>query len=236
MTSISIARRADFNLSSTCYILLKTRQSRVALSIRQTAPAGRQSFRVTLKPLSAAAPSRSPEPQWPSPPQWPVRSLPFQVPRISRVRRSSCASGSCTRARTRRSRSRPARPRRRALDQALAELEEDPKAKHPSTAWRREFSLLLGLERCCPRMSRSSPTAPCSRPTRWTRSRARSPRCWPRRSAPPDGNGRAAVSASPELLASADILGPEDVVPGERRGRLPGRHVAEPEARRGGRG
>jgi len=36
-------------------------------------------------------------------------------------------------------------PRRRALDQALAEL--DAKAKHPSTAWRREFSLLLGLER-----------------------------------------------------------------------------------------
>src|SRR5271166_4732818 len=38
-------------------------------------------------------------------------------------------------------------PRRRALDQALAELEADPKAKHPATAWRREFSLLLGLER-----------------------------------------------------------------------------------------
>ena len=36
-------------------------------------------------------------------------------------------------------------PRRRALDQALAEL--DAQAKHPSTAWRREFSLLLGLER-----------------------------------------------------------------------------------------
>ena len=41
----------------------------------------------------------------------------------------------------------PGTPRRRALDLALAELEEDPKAKHPSTAWRREFSLLLGLER-----------------------------------------------------------------------------------------
>ena len=36
-------------------------------------------------------------------------------------------------------------PRRRALDQALAELADG--AKHPSTAWRREFSLLLGLER-----------------------------------------------------------------------------------------
>ncbi|HEY7830619.1 MAG TPA: DEAD/DEAH box helicase family protein [Solirubrobacteraceae bacterium] len=36
-------------------------------------------------------------------------------------------------------------PRRRALDVALKELEE--KAKHPSTHWRRRFSLLLGLER-----------------------------------------------------------------------------------------
>src|SRR5207302_1107765 len=32
-------------------------------------------------------------------------------------------------------------------DQALAELEADPKTKHPSTSWRRQFSLLLGLER-----------------------------------------------------------------------------------------
>ncbi|MGA9876471.1 MAG: hypothetical protein WBQ21_11750, partial [Solirubrobacteraceae bacterium] len=39
----------------------------------------------------------------------------------------------------------PGSPRRRALDQALVELKEG--AKHPSTAWRREFSLLLGLER-----------------------------------------------------------------------------------------
>ena len=41
----------------------------------------------------------------------------------------------------------PGSPRRAALDQALAELQADPKAKNPSTAWRREFSLLLGLER-----------------------------------------------------------------------------------------
>jgi len=37
------------------------------------------------------------------------------------------------------------RPRRRALDAALAEL--DAGAQDPSVAWRREFSLLLGLER-----------------------------------------------------------------------------------------
>src|ERR1022692_2081403 len=36
-------------------------------------------------------------------------------------------------------------PRRRAFDQALAEL--DAGLKVPSTGWRREFSLLLGLER-----------------------------------------------------------------------------------------
>src|SRR5258708_11820792 len=41
----------------------------------------------------------------------------------------------------------PGSPRRRALERALAELEADPEAKYPSTAWRREFSLLLGLER-----------------------------------------------------------------------------------------
>src|SRR5579864_4606292 len=46
-------------------------------------------------------------------------------------------------------------PRRRALDQALAELEADPNAKHPSTAWRRRFSLLLGLERL---LSEQEPT------------------------------------------------------------------------------
>src|SRR5581483_11462055 len=39
----------------------------------------------------------------------------------------------------------PGTPRRRALDQALAEIAEG--LGHPSTAWRRDFSLLLGLER-----------------------------------------------------------------------------------------
>ena len=39
----------------------------------------------------------------------------------------------------------PGSARRRALDAALAELEAD--AKQPSIEWRREFSLLLGLER-----------------------------------------------------------------------------------------
>src|SRR3954447_18989362 len=39
----------------------------------------------------------------------------------------------------------PGTPRRRALDAALAEIEEGLEA--PSIEWRRDFSLLLGLER-----------------------------------------------------------------------------------------
>ncbi|HEV2062590.1 MAG TPA: hypothetical protein VGR12_07030, partial [Solirubrobacteraceae bacterium] len=39
----------------------------------------------------------------------------------------------------------PGGARRRALDVALAEIASG--AKHPSTRWRREFSLMLGLER-----------------------------------------------------------------------------------------
>src|SRR5581483_10368400 len=39
----------------------------------------------------------------------------------------------------------PGTPRRRALDQALAEIAEG--LGHPSTAWRRDYALLLGLER-----------------------------------------------------------------------------------------
>jgi ribonuclease E len=39
----------------------------------------------------------------------------------------------------------PGTARRRALDQALRELDEG--AEHPSVGWRRDFSLLLGLER-----------------------------------------------------------------------------------------
>jgi hypothetical protein len=99
----------------------------------------------------------------------------------------------------------PASPRKRALDRALAELDEG--AKHPSTSWRRQFSLLLGLERL---LSEEEPhladgtvlsahqvdalsgtlTALLAEATRGE-----------------NGNGRAA--ASPELLASAAILGPD---------------------------
>src|SRR5271166_1549528 len=106
-------------------------------------------------------------------------------------------------------------PRRRALDRALAELEADPKAKHPSTEWRREFSLLLGLERL---LSEEEPKLADGTVLSAHQVDALSgtlAALLAEAQRPAGGaNGRAAESASPELLASADILGPEhDVQP-----------------------
>ena len=108
----------------------------------------------------------------------------------------------------------PGTPRRRALDMALAELEADPKTKHPSTAWRRQFSLLLGLERL---LSEDEPTLVDGTVLSahqvdalsgtLTALLAEAQRTGPGA----DGHG----SASPELLASADILGPDDAPEGE---------------------
>src|SRR5271154_1845455 len=104
-------------------------------------------------------------------------------------------------------------PRRRALDEALAELKENPKARYPSTAWRREFSLLLGLERL---LSEDEPkladgTVLSAHQVDALSGTLAALLAEAQRGAP-SGNGRAGASASPELLASADILGPEDVV------------------------
>ncbi len=106
-------------------------------------------------------------------------------------------------------------PRRRALDQALAELEADPKVKHPSTAWRREFSLLLGLERL---LSEDEPKLADGTVLSAHQVDALSgtlTALLAEAQRPSAGNGRAAASASPELLASADILGPHDVAQAE---------------------
>ena len=102
----------------------------------------------------------------------------------------------------------PNTPRRRALDQALAEIEDG--AKHPSTAWRREFSLLLGLERVLSEdepkladgtvLSAHQVDALSGTLTALLAEALRTSE---------NGNGRAA--ASPELLASAAILGPDEV-------------------------
>jgi ribonuclease E len=100
-------------------------------------------------------------------------------------------------------------PRRRALDMALAELKEG--AKHPSTAWRREFSLLLGLERV---LSEDEPklvdgTVLSAHQVDALSGTLTALLAEAQRSGA-NGNGRAAAAASPELLASAAILGPDD--------------------------
>jgi ribonuclease E len=105
----------------------------------------------------------------------------------------------------------PGTPRRRALDQALAELKADPKTKNPSTAWRREFSLLLGLERLLsddePKLEDGTVLSAHQVDALSGTLTALLAEAQQRTAA--DGNGRAAASASPELLASADILGPD---------------------------
>jgi len=111
----------------------------------------------------------------------------------------------------------PGSARRRALDSALAELEADPKAKHPSTAWRREFSLLLGLERL---LSEDEPkladgTVLSSHQVDALSGTLAALLAEAQRTNG-NGNGRGAASASPELLASADILGPDEA--GEANG------------------
>ncbi|HZL55006.1 MAG TPA: DEAD/DEAH box helicase family protein [Solirubrobacteraceae bacterium] len=103
-------------------------------------------------------------------------------------------------------------PRRRALDQALVELDEQ--AKHPSTAWRREFSLLLGLERVLSEdepklvdgtvLSAHQVDALSGTLTALLAEALRS-----------TGNGNGRSAASPELLASAAILGPDETASSE---------------------
>jgi hypothetical protein len=113
----------------------------------------------------------------------------------------------------------PGSPRRRVLDEALAELQADPKAKNPSTAWRREFSLLLGLERL---LSDDEPKLADGTVLSAHQVDALSGTLVALLAAAqavaPNGNGRVAASASPELLASADILGPDDIVPARDSG------------------
>jgi superfamily II DNA or RNA helicase len=93
--------------------------------------------------------------------------------------------------------------RRSALDRALAEIADG--AKHPSTQWRRDFSLLLGLERV---LSDDEPkladgTVLSAHQVDALSGTLTALLAEAQRSA--NGNGRAA--ASPELLASASILG-----------------------------
>ncbi|HWX52586.1 MAG TPA: DEAD/DEAH box helicase family protein, partial [Solirubrobacteraceae bacterium] len=99
----------------------------------------------------------------------------------------------------------PGSVRRRALDQALAEIADG--AKQPSTKWRRSFSLLLGLERV---LSEEEPkladgTVLSAHQVDALSGTLTALLAEAQRSA--GGNGRAAAAASPELLATASILG-----------------------------
>jgi len=119
-------------------------------------------------------------------------------------------------------------PRRRALDQALAELDEHPKIKSPSTAWRREFSLLLGLERL---LSEEEPkledgTVLSAHQVDALSGTLTALLAEAQRSAA-GGNGRGSSSASPELLASADILGPDGAASTNGSAVAPDRLAAE---------
>ncbi len=106
----------------------------------------------------------------------------------------------------------PGGARRRALDAALAELDEQ--AQYPSTEWRRHYSLLLGLERVLseeePRLadgtvlSAHQVDALSGTLTALLAEAERSVS-----TGNGNGNGRTAAAASPELLASAAILGAE---------------------------
>ena len=107
----------------------------------------------------------------------------------------------------------PGSPRRRALERALAEL--DAGARHPSTEWRRDFSLLLGLERL---LSDEEPkladgTVLSAHQVDALSGTLTALLAEAQRTSVAVGNGAgrvAAPGASPELLASAAILGPDD--------------------------
>ena len=100
-----------------------------------------------LSPFAASRPIPRPSPR--TRPTW-LKALPWLTQRrcpapISSAPRNSRASRSCSKARTPPARSAEDTPRRRALDAALAEIEAG--REEPSIEWRREYSLMLGLER-----------------------------------------------------------------------------------------
>src|SRR5580700_993377 len=99
-------------------------------------------------------------------------------------------------------------PRRRALEQALSEL--DAGAKHPSTEWRRDYSLLLGLERL---LSDDEPKLEDGTVLSAHQVDALSGTLTALLAEAQRTNGSAIngkSAASPELLASAAILGPDE--------------------------
>src|SRR6202046_2728759 len=103
----------------------------------------------------------------------------------------------------------PGTPRRRALDAALIEVQAGLKV--PSLEWRQEYSLLLGLERV---LSEDEPklvdgTVLSAHQVDALSGTLTALLAEGQRSGA-NGNGRAGAAASPALLASAAILGPDD--------------------------
>jgi len=102
-------------------------------------------------------------------------------------------------------------PRRRALDQALAELDEG--ARQPSTQWRRDYSLLVGLERL---LSEEEPRLADGTVLSAHQVDALSGTLAALLTEAQRGNGSGTAAngrshASPEALASAAILGPDGI-------------------------
>jgi hypothetical protein len=125
----------------------------------------------------------------------------------------------------------PGTPRRRALDQALSELDAGLKAPSPPGA---------ATSRCCsassascPRTSPASPTRRCSPPTRSTPCRAPSRPCSPKRS-PATGTAtqrrRQRATSSPTPRSSAPTTTTRRAI-----GRRPRRHGRESSPRRSSR-
>ncbi|HEV3000898.1 MAG TPA: DEAD/DEAH box helicase family protein [Solirubrobacteraceae bacterium] len=111
----------------------------------------------------------------------------------------------------------PGSARRRALDAALAEMAAG--AKHPSTQWRRDFSLMLGLERVLfddePKLADGTQLNPHQVDALSGTLTALLAEA--QRNGNGNGNGGAAASgangsAPPELLASPAIPGEEEVL------------------------
>src|SRR4051794_13515198 len=105
----------------------------------------------------------------------------------------------------------PGSARRRALDDALAEIARG--AEHPSTEWRRTFSLLLGLERVLseeePRLvdgTLLSPHQVDALSGTLTALLAEA-----QRSGNGNGNGNGNGGAAPTTLASSAIPGEEEI-------------------------
>ena len=104
----------------------------------------------------------------------------------------------------------PGTPRRRALDRALAELDDGGKV--PSTKWRRRWSLLLGLERV---LSEDEPKLADGTILSAHQVDALSGTLAALLTEAQRANGAAAVVPGPDLLADAAILGEEEPAPAE---------------------